>query len=90
MIIEFSGFVFCCFFSAGRDSRIIGGSDAAEGQFPYQVSLKLYGRHICGGSVIAANWVITAAHCVGRYVSLQILLCFRHILESRYCLARLM
>ena len=37
--------------------------DNAElGQFPYQVSLQ-QSSHYCGGSVLSANFVSTAAHC---------------------------
>ncbi|KAM7347493.1 transmembrane protease serine 9-like [Cochliomyia hominivorax] len=45
--------------------RIVGGVDAIEGQFPYQISLRLNGSHICGGSIISRNYILTAAHCVG-------------------------
>ncbi|KAL5290754.1 hypothetical protein ACFFRR_010243 [Megaselia abdita] len=45
-------------------SRIVGGEDAAPGQFPYQISLRMNGEHICGGSIIKAEWILTAAHCV--------------------------
>ncbi|XP_055531462.1 chymotrypsin-2-like [Wyeomyia smithii] len=54
--------------SAAWSGRIVGGSDAIEGQFPYQVSLRsAAGNHFCGGSIINVNWVMSAAHCtVGR------------------------
>ena len=44
--------------------RIIGGTRAEPGEFPYQVALLREGRQICGGSIIANNWVLTAGHCV--------------------------
>ena len=44
--------------------KIIGGIEAEEGDFPYQVSLRLLrGNHFCGGSIISNQWILTAAHC---------------------------
>ncbi|KAL5292131.1 hypothetical protein ACFFRR_011130 [Megaselia abdita] len=48
------------------ESRIVGGSLAEAGQFPYQVWLSIsssYGGWDCGGSIIDAEWILTAAHC---------------------------
>ncbi|KAF8791070.1 U21-ctenitoxin-Pn1a like protein [Argiope bruennichi] len=48
--------------------RIIGGSFAKAGQYPWMVSLqKKVGDtfiHKCGGSILNKNWIVTAAHCV--------------------------
>merc|ERR1712055_361449 len=46
------------------DGRIIGGEEAPKHEFPWQISLRNLGSHICGGSIINRNQVITAAHCV--------------------------
>lgn len=43
--------------------RIIGGTEADQGQFPYQVSLRDDYGHFCGGSIISNRWIMTAQHC---------------------------
>ncbi|KAM4619750.1 enteropeptidase [Polymixia lowei] len=52
--------------------RVVGGTDAQKGAWPWMVSLYWRGRHVCGASLIDSNWLITAAHCVyGKNIHLQ-------------------
>jgi secreted trypsin-like serine protease len=45
-------------------SQIIGGTAAVQKQFPWQILMIVDRAWWCGGSLIFANWVMTAAHCV--------------------------
>lgn len=67
--------LFCLLFAVaahgqGDDSPdIVGGQEATPGEFPWQVALvykgsDLYNNQFCGGTLIAADWVVTAAHCI--------------------------
>nr|XP_028560391.1 serine protease 27-like [Podarcis muralis] len=44
-------------------NRNVGGEDSVEGEWPWQVSVKKMGKHICGGALITHDWIVTAAHC---------------------------
>ncbi|XP_023237441.1 LOW QUALITY PROTEIN: trypsin-like [Centruroides sculpturatus] len=52
-----------------KEGKIIGGQDAEEGEVPWMVSVKKWSNgnrryeHYCGGSIINAQWVVSAAHC---------------------------
>ncbi|XP_045067080.1 serine protease 27-like [Coregonus clupeaformis] len=45
------------------NTRIMGGQDALAGSWPWQASLRRFGNHCCGGSLINKGWVVSASHC---------------------------
>ncbi len=49
---------------ASGGQSIVGGQATDIRSVPWQVSLQTFGSHFCGGSIIDAEWVLTAAHCV--------------------------
>ncbi|XP_066457607.1 enteropeptidase [Eleutherodactylus coqui] len=45
-------------------SKIVNGTDAAVGAWPWIVSLYFNGRQTCGASLVSNEWLVSAAHCV--------------------------
>ncbi|XP_078254580.1 elastase-1-like [Rhinoraja longicauda] len=53
------------------DGRVVGGQEARPHSWPWQASLQFaydfdpdFFQHMCAGSLVSANWVMTAAHCI--------------------------
>nr|XP_056714183.1 enteropeptidase [Euleptes europaea] len=44
--------------------KIVGGTNAQEGAWPWVVSLHFNSRPICGASLVSNEWLVSAAHCV--------------------------
>uniref|UniRef100_A0A8D2IPE7 Peptidase S1 domain-containing protein n=1 Tax=Varanus komodoensis TaxID=61221 RepID=A0A8D2IPE7_VARKO len=76
--------------SAGN--RIIGGHDAQPGAWPWQVSLQVYHfgvgyYHVCGGSLITNNSVLTAAHCIKKWTDpavWRVVIGLHHLFHHQY------
>ena len=55
----------CSVNNANIDARIVGGELAPSHSWGWAVSLRVDGfGHICGGTILSAHYILTAAHCV--------------------------
>lgn len=50
------------------ESRVLSGSNFTEGDHPWQVALFRASAYNCGGSIIDKYVVLTAAHCISRFL----------------------
>uniref|UniRef100_A0A1B6MTN6 Peptidase S1 domain-containing protein n=1 Tax=Graphocephala atropunctata TaxID=36148 RepID=A0A1B6MTN6_9HEMI len=44
--------------------RIVNGSNAGVGEFPFMCALYYKGFFTCGATILSEEWILTAAHCV--------------------------
>ncbi|XP_031353493.1 trypsin-like [Photinus pyralis] len=56
--------------SNSTEPKISNGYTASRGQFPYLASYQYRGEHFCGCSILNAEWLLTAAHCVDQALNL--------------------
>lgn len=48
---------------------ILNGSPADIEDYPFKLSLRMFGEFFCGASSISTQWVLTAAHCLELRIS---------------------
>uniref|UniRef100_A0A4W5NZ43 Elastase 3 like n=1 Tax=Hucho hucho TaxID=62062 RepID=A0A4W5NZ43_9TELE len=67
-------------------TRVVNGVDAKPHSWPWQISLQYERdgewRHTCGGSLIATNWVMTAAHCINPSLSYRVFVGKHNLVET--------
>jgi len=44
--------------------KILGGAPVGGIQYPWMAAITFDGSHICSGTLVSRQWVMTAAHCV--------------------------
>ncbi|NXI00933.1 ACRO protein, partial [Pachycephala philippinensis] len=58
-------------------TRIVGGTGALEASWPWIVSIQhswMPGLgHLCGGSLISTQWVLSAAHCFDKITNISLM-----------------
>ncbi|KAF5284632.1 hypothetical protein FQR65_LT13463 [Abscondita terminalis] len=54
----------CRFVAGGRlGNKIVNGTNASIKTLSYHVGVEYNGTYLCGGSIVTANRIVTAAHC---------------------------
>ncbi|XP_028678900.1 trypsin-2-like [Erpetoichthys calabaricus] len=53
------------------DDKIVGGYECQPHSQPWQVSLNV-GYHMCGGSLVNSEWVVSAAHCYSSRIEIRL------------------
>ena len=74
---------------ARSDERIVGGQDANQHSWPWQAYTSVCGSwgasiecNVCGASIVGANWLLTAAHCIPKSIVKGQIYAGGHILKD--------
>lgn len=53
-----------------RQKRVVGGEDGEQGEWCWQAALiNSLNQYVCGAALIGTQWVLTAAHCITKYLN---------------------
>jgi len=47
--------------------RIVNGTAANAGAWPWLVAIIQNGTQTCGGALVSSQWMVSAAHCFKEY-----------------------
>merc|ERR1711981_662629 len=64
------------------EGRIVGGNEATPHSHPHQVALFIDDMYFCGGSLISADYVLTAAHCMDGAFYVKVVLGAHNVQQS--------
>ncbi|KAL0124389.1 hypothetical protein PUN28_006311 [Cardiocondyla obscurior] len=67
----FTFIALACATQGDTSSQIIGGKNVPIAKYPFQVSIKYSGQHICSGSIINNRNILTSARCIYRLENLR-------------------
>merc|ERR1712227_785795 len=75
---------------ADRVPSIINGEDVDyPGKYPWQISLQKFRQHICGGSIVSKDWIMTAGHCVEGSATFMSVVVGMHDMKQRYSIKKI-
>ncbi|XP_076624870.1 serine protease nudel isoform X2 [Colletes latitarsis] len=52
----------------GSQLRVVGGRASQPKAWPFLVAIYRDGNFYCGGTILNELWILTAAHCIDRYI----------------------